>query len=45
MSMPILVPFKSDNFKSLDYNYQAELTTVENTNYETINCIQLISPK
>lgn len=45
MSMPILVPFKSDNFKSLDYDYQAELTTVENTNYETISCIKLESPK
>lgn len=45
MSMPILVPFKYDNFKSLDYNYQAIKTTVENTNYETINCIQLTSPK
>lgn len=45
MSMPILVPFKSDNFKSLDYDYQAELTTVENTNYETISCIKLELPK
>ena len=45
MSIPILVPFKSDNFKSLDYDYQAKWTTVENTNYETINCIQLEPPK
>ena len=41
MSIPILVPFKKDNFKSLDYDYQAELTTVENTNWETISCIKL----
>lgn len=44
MSMPILVPFKFQKYNSLDYNYQVKenkVNKVENTNYETINCIIL----
>lgn len=41
MSKPILVPFKSQKYNSLDYDYQAKEDKVENTNYEVIDCIKL----
>lgn len=44
MSKPIIVPFNS-NISDTSYHYTATVETVENTKFESIECIKLAEVK